>query len=261
MFKKNKKESLIEDLYIFLKILAENSRGYIKREDDSKYNLKRSEKHLSKIFGKERLEGFIDLGFEQGYLRREKANINGEDDYILRIQGKGLKYLEEFEKEKKKDKNAKAISLANWLMLIITFGLLLTSFITYKTASKSFESENRPFIYVGEVSLKNFEQNSSVYQMDISNFGNFPGRIIEIKTSSDNLGWYILRNFQRTTVLKSEETLQLDINEAGMGNEFEMKFTIIYSGVGELISKNYDYSFSIKVDKTKQTVSILEGGI
>ncbi|PIN89359.1 hypothetical protein COU60_04370 [Candidatus Pacearchaeota archaeon CG10_big_fil_rev_8_21_14_0_10_34_76] len=261
MFKKKQKESLIEDLYNFLKILAENSRGHVKREDDSKYNVNRSEKHLSKIFGKERLESFIDLGFEQGYLRREKVNINDEDDYVLRIQGKGLKYLEEFERERRKEKHSRQMVLANWLLMIATFGLLITTFIAYNITTKSFESENRPFIYMEKISLKSFEDDSSVYQMDISNFGNFPGRIIEIKTPPENIGGYSLKNFQRTTVLKNGETVQLDINEAGMGNEFEMNFTIVYSGIGELSNKIYTYPFSVSVKKDDLKFSIHEGRI
>src|SRR3989338_4949635 len=264
---KQRNKTITEDMYAFLTILAENSRGYLKRDNDTKNNIIRSERELAKIFGKERIESLIDLGFEQGYIRRERVDgIPGEEGLenaflVPRIQLKGLKYLEEFEKEKRKEIKSKSIVLANWLLLVATFGLLISALITQNVANKSFESENRPYIYVGEISLKNFDENSSSYEIKSFNFGNFPGRVIDVKTNPENGQKYTLNYFSRTTVLNEGESLPLEINEFAMGNEFNMPFTISYSGVGELADKIYAYSFTVTVNKEDKQIQIKEGKI
>src|SRR3989344_3151164 len=242
---KQRNKTITEDMYAFLTILAENSRGYLKRDNDTKNNIIRSERELAKIFGKERIESLIDLGFEQGYIRRERVDgIPGEEGLenaflVPRIQLKGLKYLEEFEKEKRKEIKSKSIVLANWLLLVATFGLLISALITQNVANKSFESENRPYIYVGEISLKNIDE----------------------KTNPENGQKYTLNYFSRTTVLNEGESLPLEINEFAMGNEFNMPFTISYSGVGELADKIYAYSFTVTVNKEDKQIQIKEGKI
>ena len=161
-----KKKGIIEDLYEFLRILAENSRGYIKRENDFENHKKRSEKELSKKFGEEKVENLIDLCFEQRYIRRER--VKGipeekgfeEDFYSIKIQGKGLKYLEEFEREKRKENNSRRNLISNYILSVATVILvLITAFYAGQTwelnkiSYQSFESENRPYFYVESINL------------------------------------------------------------------------------------------------------------
>jgi len=188
--KKKEEESTTKDLYNFLKILAKNSCGYVKRDENINLEsyIKRSEKELAKIFGEEKLDNLIDLCFEQGYIRRErvgkvpKKKGFEKDFYAIRIQRKGLKYLEEFERGRRKEKNSERIMNANYILAGATIALVIITGIYAGLIYKSnqiifsqFEAENRPYLRV-----ENFSLIGNEFELSISNQGKLPGQIKKV---------------------------------------------------------------------------------
>jgi len=284
-FFKNRKnseqeESVTNDLYYFLKILAKNSSGYIKREENLELEnyVRRSEKELAKIFGEQKRDNLIDLCFEQGYIRRESVksipNKKGfeKDFYAIRIQGKGLKYLEEYEREGRKENTSKGIVKANYILAGATIALVIITGIyaglvyqQNKIVTDQFISENSPTFYIDSITNVKKNGNELLFDLTILNIGNSPGRLLKIQAKAGESGCSksesILKEFsQKTLILPGKSKTIASLNYTSTPKNETLEIIINYIGIKESGNKVQMYTEVYNIDENKN-IKIDEGKI
>jgi hypothetical protein len=164
----------------------------------------------------------------------------------------------------KTDKNSKVMLFVTIILVLVTiFYAIQTSNLNHIT-SNQFESENRPYIYVEGVYSESYE-NVSIYNLNITNFGKFPGRLFNMVTKPSGCegeAELIVQDFEKTTVIRPEEDRIFQIKETGRTfGKYNITIILEYTGVGGLQEKFYNYTLTLEVDKNKTptSISIKEG--
>ena len=247
MWKKRiKKGSIIDEEKEFL--------DYLARSDENA----RKEENLKKRFGKEKYKRIYNLigGIKTGALPKKEGDKRNN---ILYIRDEGLKFLEEYQKEKNQKRIATLTLISGVILVLVTRFYAYQTYQLNKITAHQFESENRPYIYIEEVKSNIKER---IYKMKIVNFGKFPGRLVNIFADSpDCQNEFSIDKFPKTTVLKSNEEIFVQVNERknNLTENATLDVTIEYRGVGELNRVKYYYVSKLKRDKKNNSISVGEG--
>jgi hypothetical protein len=152
----------------------------------------------------------------------------------------------------------KLIETMTMILLVIVTGIYAgLVYQSNQIISSQFESENRPYIYVEEVT---YFPEELLYDIKITNFGNFPGRYLEtsVKPNTDCTEDFLVKEIPRTTVIKPKEEIFLKIDEMPeTTGKFNLTIVISYTGIGELSNIVYDYTTTLEINKNIDPISII----
>lgn len=240
----DKRYSITKKIKTFLSYLAQNNSNQKRREHED----------LIKVMGKEGLV-IEDLCMDHGYIKREVIR-DGEKEHKLasKINGKGLKKLEEYEKDEQKLKYSQYMLLATIGLLITTGIYVVAVYESNQIIRNQFISENSPTFYIEEIGNAKSNGKVLLFDLTVQNIGKAPGRILSISSiiegSNCAPSYSELKEFnQRTLILPGQSKLFASIEYNSTSNKTEkVKVTINYIGIKESGNTPFQYTETFNID-------------